>query len=160
MKHYSFEYDNKGQVVLWMLESVCTTFVVSILFSAISFFIVNLFNSKLSIIVALIILVLLNIGINAYSIFKLKGVFIFDDHIEIISYHFIKKIIYIGDIYNIELCEKYPYRLYISSYAFDPSVGGRRNCIVVRTAKTTMCLKTNNQDELLESLQRFRRNDN
>lgn len=155
MKHYELEYDNLGQKILWGFEMSAPSLTCPFVCILLLFIIFS--PSEISATAVSIILVVLSfvvgVGLSIYNFCKLKGVFVFDDYIEIVSHHIINKKINFEDIYKLEKCEKYDYFYYIKSCFWDPSAGGRRNCILIRTPKTVFCIKVKNQQELLKTLE-------
>ena len=155
MKHYELEYDSLGQKILCGFEMLTPCLACPFIFILPLFIIFSLFDISATAISIILLTLSFAVGV-ALSIFnfrKLKGVFVFDDYIEIVSHHIINKRINFEDIYKLEKCEKYDYFYYIKSCFWDPSAGGRRNCILIRTPKTVVCIKVKNQQELLKILE-------
>lgn len=155
MKHYELEYDNLGQKILLGFEMLTPCLACPFIFILLLFIIFYLFDIS-AIAISIILLALsfaVGVALSIFNFRKLKGVFVFDDYIEIVSHHIINKRINFEDIYKLEKCEKYDYFYYIKSCFWDPSAGGRRNCILIRTPKTVVCIKVKNQQELLKILE-------
>lgn len=154
MKHYELEYDNKWQKLLWGLEMAIPCICCPIICIFLLFIILSLSDdSPTAVSIILIALSFVaGVALSIYNFCKLKGVFVFDDYIEIVIHHIINRKINFKDIYKLERCEKYYYFYYVESYFWNPSAGGRRNCIIVRTLNTVACIKVKNQQELLKTL--------
>lgn len=149
MKYYEFEYDNVWQKILWGAEVI----LVGVYCPIIALFSVVLFNNLLSeaISIALILLSIpCGIILSIFNFKRPRGVFVFDDYIEIVGHYLLSKKIKFDDIYNLRECEKISY-YYYTIYSRGNG-GGRRNCLAIGTNLTHYYVKTKNQDELINAI--------
>ena len=155
MKHYELKYDNLGQKILWTLEMVSPCLTCPFICILLWFIIFSLFDISATAISIIIVILSFAVGIalSIYNLRKHKGVFVFYDYFEIVSHHIINKRINFEDIYKLEKCEKYDYFYYVKNCFWSPSAGGRRNCILIETPKTVVCIKVRNQQELAKILE-------
>lgn len=150
MKYYEFDYKNKLQKALWNSSNI---FGIGILYTYLGFGITVQFNKFLSTTTAGIIMLaascVIGLVITIYNFCKMKGVFLFDDYIEISSVYTKKTIIPISEITDIKEIEKYRYRQYHIDFK-----GGSRTDIIQIDFKNIgrATFKIKNQDEFLEEL--------
>ncbi len=155
MKYFELKYDNRWQKALWITDMI--TPVLSCPF--VCFLLLYLLSSILEVFLEVTFFVLffvsflVGVALSLYNLFKLQGVFVFDDYIEIVSLHLINKKIFFDEICKLEHCEKYYYNWYVNSNFYAPSAGGRRNCIIITTDKTRTILKVENQQEFVRILE-------
>lgn len=149
MKYYEFDYKSKFQKILWNSNIIAA----GILYTFAGFAITFILNNFLSTAVAnvmLIISCLIGLPIIIYNSYKLKGVFLFEDHIEVSSIYTKKTIIPINEITNIIEIEKYGI-----VYKWDLMFrGGDRNNVIRIDFKNVgmVAFKIKNQDEFLKEL--------
>lgn len=149
MKYYEFEYDNVWQKILWSVEIIS----IGLYCPIITLFAVVLFNELLPEAIS-ITLILLSIPcaiiLSIFNFKRPRGVFVFDDYIEIVGYYLLSKKIKFDDIYDLRKCEKRSYYYY--TIASRGNGGGRRNCLVIGSNLSHYYIKVKNQDELINDI--------
>lgn len=151
MKYYEFDYKSKLQQVLWNTN----IFAVRIVYFLIGFAFTVAFNNFFSTFVSTFLLIafcIVGLVIIIYNSCKMKGVFLFDDYIEVSSIYTKKTIIPIREITDIKKIEKYGL-VTKGDVAFK---GGDRFDVVQIHFKNAgiAAFKIKNQDDFLEELKK------
>ena len=145
MEYYEFEYDNLWQKILWGVEIISVGSLLPLL--TVSFI---KFLSTAVCIALFILSILGGIALSICNMKKLRGVFVFDDCIEIVGYYLKSKEIKYEDINDLRICEKYSYYYYT---VFGMSNGGgRRNCLIIDAGLSHYHIKVKNQEELIKNI--------
>lgn len=149
MKYYEFDYKSKLQKALWNSN----IFGIGMLYTYFGVVISINCNKFLSTTTGGIIMFaascVVGLVITIYNFCKMKGVFLFDDYIEISSVYTKKTIIPISEITDIKEIEKYPTRRVKIDFK-----GGDRTDIIQIDFKNigTATFRIKNQDDFLEEL--------
>lgn len=151
MKYYEFEYKSKLQKFLWNLNILA----IGIMYMLIGFAFTIAFNNFFSTYTGTFLLIascFVGLVIFIYNSCKMKGVFLFDDHIEISSVYTKKTIISIDEITDIQKIEKYG----TVGKGDTMFKGGDRIDVVKIHFKNIgiVAFKIKNQDDFLEELQK------
>lgn len=151
MKYYEFEYKNKLQKFLWNLN----TFATGMIYTMIGFAFTISFNNLFSTYAGTFLFIasfLVGLVISIYNSCKMKGVFLFDDHIEISSIYTKKVIIPIDEITDIQEIEKYGI---VGKWDTMFKGGDRVDVLKICFKNIGMvAFKIKNQDEFLEEVQK------
>lgn len=148
MKYYEFDYKNEFQKAYWHLEIPC----IGIVYSLLGFLLSELLSDYLSVIGFIICIVtfcVIGVITTIYNSVKIKGVFLFEDYIEISSVYTKKTIIQLNEITEIIELEKHGIPR-TTSYK-----GGywNNNCIRINYRNIgTVVFNIKNQDDFLEEL--------
>lgn len=160
MKYFELEYDNTCQKVLAVIAALIQDFMLPMIIVIILIWL-NKNGFTLGIIGITVMIVCVIVGIISFirTLSKLKGVFVFDDYIEIVSIDFFSRKIYFDDIYKLNYVRKYRKFIFLAgpgiktSLLSQISAGGNKKCLEIVTDKFLVAhIKVKNQLELMRIL--------
>lgn len=159
MKYFELEYDNTCQKVLAVITELLPSIILTLTVIIVSLLLYKI-KFPLGVIGIAIIVVSIIIGVALFihKSNRLKGVFVFDDYIEIVSIDFFSRKIYFDDIYKINYIRKYNkfVRLawpYTRTTIMEINAGGNKKCLEIVTDKFLVAhIKVKNQLELMRIL--------